>query len=340
MKKSDFAFELPQQLIAQTPLENRTFSKLMVLNRRHKTIKSEHFYNVVDLFKAGDVLVLNDTKVIPARLFGIKDVTNAKVEILLLKEIKTDVWEALVGNAKVVKVDTVVKINAKLSLKCLAVKDEGIRVFKLNYTGNIYEILEEIGNMPLPPYIKETLTDKERYQTVYAKNLGSAAAPTAGLHFDKELLKTLGDKGVIIKYVTLHVGLGTFLPMKVDNVLEHQMHAENYQIDDETAAVLNSAKANQQRIIAVGTTTLRTLEANYKKNGEFKAESASTDIFIYPGIEIKSIDSLITNFHLPESTLLMLVSAFASKELIMEAYQKAINEKYRFFSFGDVMWIQ
>lgn len=340
MNKHEFNFDLPQHLIAQTPLEKRVNSKMMIINQEKNTLVSDHFYNIKKLFKKGDTLVLNDTKVIPARLFGIKEETNAKVEILLLKEVAKDTWETLVGNAKVVKLDTVINIANKLSLKCTKILENGEREFKLTYEGDLYEVLFEIGNIPLPPYIKETLEDDDRYQTVYAKNRGSAAAPTAGLHFTKEVLSDLKDLGVNIHYVTLHVGLGTFLPMKVDNVDEHNMHSEKYIISKETADALNLAKANNTRIIAVGSTSIRTLESNYQKFNKFQAEEASTNIFIYPGIKVKSCDVLITNFHLPESTLMMLVCAFGGYDLLMRAYNQAIKEEYRFFSFGDMMWIE
>lgn len=339
MKKSDFNFDLPENLIAQVPLSDRTQSKMMILNTDQGSIVSDHFYNIEKLFKAGDTLVLNDTKVIPARLFGLKQETGAKVEILLLKEVEKDLWHTLVGNAKAVKVGSIISINDKLFLHCTQVLERGEREFKLVYEGNLYELLLEIGRIPLPPYIKEVLLDDDRYQTVYAKHRGSAAAPTAGLHFTNDVLERLRKMGVNIHYVTLHVGLGTFLPMQVDDLDDHTMHSEQYEISAETAAALNAAKANQTRIITVGSTSLRTLESNYQKFKTFKAYKGDTDIFIYPGIAVESADVLITNFHLPESTLMMLVSAFSSHELIMKAYDQAIKEEYRFFSFGDMMWI-
>ena len=339
MKKQDFYFELPQDLIAQRPIENRSASKMMIIDKEKQTIKSTQFTEIKNLLKPGDVLVLNNTKVILARLLGVKEQTFAKVEILLLKEVAKDQWETLVGNARVVKVGSVINISDKIFAKCVKVKANGIRIFDLKYQGNFYEILNEIGWVPLPPYIHEKLEDKDRYQTVYAKNLGSAAAPTAGLHFTKELLKMLADQGVIVCYITLHVGLGTFMPVKVDDILKHKMHSEQYIIDQETATILNKAKALNNKIVAVGTTSVRTLESNFIKYNQFKAEKASTDIFIYPGISLKAIDGLITNFHLPESTLIMLVSAFAGYDLTMKAYRQAVSEQYRFFSFGDVMWI-
>lgn len=311
----------------------------MVINKETKTIKSTIFTHVKDLINPGDVLVLNDTKVILARLFGIKEHTGAKIEILLLKEVKKDTWEALVGNAKAVKIDTVVNIFDKISAKCIEVKEAGIRVFKLSYDGNFYEVLDAVGNIPLPPYIHEKLEDNDRYQTVYAKHTGSAAAPTAGLHFTEDFIKELKTKGVIVKYITLHVGLGTFMPVKVDNILDHNMHSEQYIITKDTAEALNKAKNSGNKIIAVGSTSVRTLESNYQKFDKFEAEQADTNIFIYPGKKLLAIDAMITNFHLPQSTLIMLVSAFAGYDLTMKAYKQAVKEKFRFFSFGDVMWI-
>lgn len=340
MKKSQFNFELPEHLIAQVPLENRSQSKMMIVNTQEDSLKSDHFYNITKLFKSGDTLILNDTKVIPARLFGIKEETGAKVEILLLKEVKKDRWITLVGNAKVVKKDTVINVLDKLFLTCTQVLENGEREFQLSYEGNLYELLLDIGKTPLPPYIKETLDDADRYQTVYAKHSGSAAAPTAGLHFTETVLEQLKEMGVHIHYVTLHVGLGTFLPMKVDDINDHHMHSEHYEICEQTASALNAAKANNRRIIAVGSTSIRTLESNYKKYGQFKADKGDTDIFIYPGVEVLSTDVLITNFHLPESTLMMLVTAFGGYDLLMRAYKQAVKEEYRFFSFGDMMWIE
>ena len=331
MKLSEFDFELPEELIAQTPLDKRDTSRLMILNRENQTIEHKHFYDIIDYLKPGDVLVRNNTKVIPARLFGIKEETNGHVEVLLLKDQGNDVWECLVGNARIVKLDTVITFgDGLLKAKCLEIKDEGIRVFKMIY---------QLGTMPLPPYIKEKLSDQSRYQTVYAKIEGSAAAPTAGLHFTDDIIKKIKAKGIEILDITLHVGLGTFRPVKVDNVLEHHMHSEYYMIEPEVADKLNQAKKNGQRIIAVGTTSTRTLEANMQKYGKFTATHENTDIFIYPGYQYQAIDCLITNFHLPKSTLLMLISAFATKEFIFKAYHEAIENKYRFFSFGDSMFI-
>jgi S-adenosylmethionine:tRNA ribosyltransferase-isomerase len=340
MKLSEFDFNLPEELIAQTPLDKRDTSRLMVLNRKQQTIEHKHFYDLIDYLKPGDILVRNNTKVIPARLFGIKEETNGHVEVLLLKDQGNDNWECLVGNARIVKVDTIIKFgDGLLKARCIEIKDEGIRVFKMIYDGIFYEILDQLGTMPLPPYIKEKLNDQNRYQTVYAKIEGSAAAPTAGLHFTDEIITKIKDKGIEILDVTLHVGLGTFRPVKVDDILEHHMHSEYYMIEPDVAKKLNAAKNNGQRIIAVGTTSTRTLEANMQKYGKFKATHENTDIFIYPGYKYKAIDCLITNFHLPKSTLLMLISAFSNKEFIFKAYQEAINEKYRFFSFGDSMLI-
>lgn len=340
MKLSEFDFNLPEELIAQHPLEKRDTSRLMVLNRQNQTIEHKHFYNLVDYLQPGDILVRNNTKVIPARLFGIKEATNGHVEVLLLKDLGDNTWQCLVGNARIVKVDTEISFGeGLLKAKCIEVKDEGIRIFKMIYDGIFYEILDQLGTMPLPPYIKEKLDDQNRYQTVYAKIEGSAAAPTAGLHFTDEVIEKIKAKGIEILDVTLHVGLGTFRPVKVDDINDHHMHSEFYMIEPEVADKLNQAKANGQRIIAVGTTSTRTLEANIKKYGKFKATHENTDIFIYPGYQYEAIDCLITNFHLPKSTLLMLISAFASKEFIFKAYQEAIDQQYRFFSFGDSMLI-
>lgn len=340
MKLSEFDFNLPEELIAQRPLDKRDTSRLMVLNREKQTIEHKHFYDIIDYLQPGDILVRNNTKVIPARLFGIKEETNGHVEVLLLKDLGDDTWECLVGNARIVKIDTVITFGeGLLKAKCIKIKNEGIRVFKMIYTGIFFEILDQLGTMPLPPYIKEKLNDQNRYQTVYAKIEGSAAAPTAGLHFTDEIIEKIKAKGIEILDVTLHVGLGTFRPVKVDDILDHHMHSEFYMIEPDVAKKLNQAKANGQRIIAVGTTSTRTLEANIKKYGKFTATHENTDIFIYPGYQYEAIDCLITNFHLPKSTLLMLISAFASKEFIFKAYQEAIDKKYRFFSFGDSMFI-
>lgn len=337
MKTSDFDYVLPENLIAQTPLDKRDNSKMLVLDKETGNIEHKHFSNIIDYLEEGDILVVNDTKVIPARLYGVKEETNALIEILMLKEIN-DEWECLCKPAKRIHVGTIVNFGeGKLKAECVEEKEEGIRVFKFIYEGIFYEILDELGTMPLPPYIHEQLEDKDRYQTVYAKNIGSAAAPTAGLHFTDELLKQIKEKGIIIAPLTLHVGLGTFRPVSVEDVTTHKMHSEYYMMSKETAEILNNHK---KRIIAVGTTSTRTLETIMNLYGCFKECSGWTDIFIYPGYEFKAIDALITNFHLPKSTLMMLVSAFASKEYIFKAYNEAIENEYRFFSFGDSMFIK
>lgn len=341
MNIEEFDYDLPKELIAQTPLEDRSSSRLLVLNKNNGKIKHEHFYNIVNYLKKGDVLVLNDTKVIPARLIGVKEETGAVIELLLLKDIGNDTWECLSRPAKRLKVGTLVSFGDGM-LKATVTKklDEGMVQVKLSYEGILMEILDKLGTMPLPPYIHEKLENKDRYQTVYAKNIGSAAAPTAGLHFTEELLKKIEEMGVIVCFVTLHVGLGTFRPVEVENILDHHMHSEFYVMDEKTADILNEAKKDGRRIIAVGTTSTRTLETIASKNdGHFVACSGNTDIFIYPGYIFKGIDCLITNFHLPKSTLVMLVSALAGREHILQAYQEAVNDKYRFFSFGDAMFI-
>ena len=341
MNIEEFDYDLPKELIAQTPLEDRSSSRLLVLNKNNGKVKHEHFYNIVNYLKKGDVLVLNDTKVIPARLIGVKEETGAVIELLLLKDIGNDTWECLSRPAKRLKVGTIVSFGDGM-LKATVTKklNEGMVQVKLSYDGILMEILDKLGTMPLPPYIHEKLENKDRYQTVYAKNIGSAAAPTAGLHFTEELLKEIEKMGVIVCFVTLHVGLGTFRPVEVENILEHHMHSESYVMDEKTANILNEAKRDGRRIIAVGTTSTRTLETIASKNdGHFVACSGNTDIFIYPGYTFKGIDCLITNFHLPKSTLVMLVSALAGRENILQAYQEAIANKYRFFSFGDAMFI-
>lgn len=341
MKLSEFDFDLPEALIAQTPLEKRDHSRLMVVNRQKQTIEDKHFYDIVDYLHEGDVLVRNNTKVIPARLYGTKTATNGHVEVLLLKDLGNNVWECLVGNAKIVKVDTLISFgDGQLQAKCIEVKDEGIRIFEMLYEGIFYEVLDQLGTMPLPPYIKEKLSEPNRYNTVYAKIEGSAAAPTAGLHFTPEINEKVIAKGVKIVDVTLHVGLGTFRPVKTDDILNHTMHSEYYEMSEEAAQILNQAKANHQRIISVGTTSTRVLESVYNKYNCFKATKENTNIFIYPGYEWKAVDALITNFHLPKSTLIMLVSSLAGKDLIFKAYHHAVEEKYRFFSFGDSMLIE
>lgn len=341
MKTADFDFNLPENLIAQTPILQRDTSKLMILDKKTGNIEHKIFKDIVDLLDENDVLVLNDTKVIPARLFGIKEKTNAAIEILLLKNVENDIWQCLVKPAKRIKENDIISFgNDLLKAKCIKVEEEGIRLLEFSYNGIFYEILDKLGTMPLPPYIKEKLKDSSRYQTVYAKNIGSAAAPTAGLHFTKDLLTKLEEKKVSICYITLHVGLGTFRPVNVEDVSNHKMHSEFYQMSKECADILNRAKQNKKRIISVGTTTTRTLETIINKYDKFTDCSGFTDIFIYPGYEFKAIDGLITNFHLPKSTLLMLVSALASKEFILNAYDKAIENEYRFFSFGDAMFIK
>lgn len=341
MKVEDFNYNLPEELIAQTPLEKRDASRLLVLDKKTGAIEHRHFKDIIDYLEKGDTLVLNDTKVLPARLIGQKEETSAIIEILLLKNTSGDNWECLVKPARRVKVGTIVNFgNGKLKAECIAVGEEGIRHFKLLYSGILMEILEELGTMPLPPYIHEELTDQSRYQTVYAKEVGSAAAPTAGLHFTKDLLKQIADKGINIAYITLHVGLGTFRPVSVDTIEEHEMHSEYFSMTKEVADLLNQTKKSGKRIIAVGTTSTRTLETIMTKYNTFKECSGWTNIFIYPGYKFKGIDCLSTNFHLPKSTLVMLVSALAGRENILNAYNEAVKEKYRFFSFGDAMFIK
>ena len=340
MKLSDFDYELPEELIAQTPIKSRDRSRLMVLDKLTGDIKHEHFHDIIEELHEGDVLVLNDTKVIPARLIGTKVSTGAVIELLLLKELGEDIWECLSRPAKRLKVGTIVSFHDKLKAEVIEKLDEGIVRVKLIYSGILMEILDELGEMPLPPYIHEKLKEKDRYQTVYAKNVGSAAAPTAGLHFTSELLDELKTKGIEILFITLHVGLGTFRPVETENILEHHMHSEFYHMDKDVADKLNQAKKEGRKIYAVGTTTTRTLETIMHKYHEFRECSGNTDIFIYPGFEFLAIDGLITNFHLPKSTLLMLVSALSSREIILNAYQEAVKNKYRFFSFGDAMFIK
>ena len=338
MNVDDFNFDLPEHLIAQTPMEQRSESKLLVVNG--DTLVDEHFYDIKKYFKPGDVLVLNDTRVISARLFGEKPETGAHVELLILK-FQDTACECLVGNAKVVKLGTELSFGGgKLKAICTEVGEEGLRKFDLIYEGIFLELLDELGQMPLPPYIHERLVDKERYQTVYSKVSGSAAAPTAGLHFTKELMSELEAMGVEILYVTLHVGLGTFRPVKVDNVLEHKMHSEYYMMGSHTADRLNIAKAEGRDIIAVGTTSVRTLETIMQKHSTFVECSGDSEIFIYPGYKFLAVDQIITNFHLPKSTLIMLISAFAGKSVIDKAYAHAIEKEYRFFSFGDSMFLR
>ena len=341
MTTNDFYYDLPEELIAQTPLKIRDSSRLLVMDRKTGEVEHRVFTDIIDYLNAGDTLVLNDTKVLPARLIGVKEDTKAVIEILLLKNIESDIWECLVKPARRVKVGTIVSFgNGELKARCIEVKDEGIRHFELIYEGILLEILEKLGTMPLPPYIHEKLKDQSRYQTVYAKEVGSAAAPTAGLHFTEELLERIEKKGVNICKITLHVGLGTFRPVTVSNIEDHVMHSEFYTIKREVADLLNETKRKGKRIIAVGTTTTRTLETIIRDHEKFIETCGWTDIFIYPGFKFKAIDALITNFHLPKSTLVMLVSAFSSKEKVLNAYKIAVEEKYRFFSFGDAMFLK
>lgn len=340
MKLEDFDYALPEELIAQTPLKNRDHSRLMVVDRKTGSIAHHHFADIIDYLNPGDTLVLNDTKVLPARLIGEKEDTKAVIEILLLKDLGNDTWEVLSKPARRIHKGTIVSFgNGLLKAECVEVLEEGIRHMKLSYQGILYEILDQLGTMPLPPYIHEQLEDQSRYNTVYAKNLGSAAAPTAGLHFTKELLQKIKEKGIHIAYITLHVGLGTFRPVNVENIEEHHMHSEFYMMSEEVANLLTETKETGHAIIAVGTTSVRTLETIMNKYGRFVPCSGWTDIFIYPGYQFQAIDHLITNFHLPKSTLIMLISAFASRDLVLKAYKIAVQEKYRFFSFGDSMLI-
>ena len=340
MNIEEFNYNLPEHLIAQTPIKKRDESKLLILDKKTGLIEHRHFHDIINYLSSEDVLVLNDTKVIPARLIGSKTDTNAVIELLLLKDLGNDTWECLSRPQKRLHIGTIVKFSDELKAEVTNILPDGVTHVKLLYSGILMEILDRLGEMPLPPYIHKKLKEKDRYNTVYAKNIGSAAAPTAGLHFTKELLNELKNKGVTITYVTLHVGLGTFRPVDVDNILEHKMHTESYIMSDETAKILNEAKKNNKRIISVGTTSTRVLETIMNKYGEFRNCSGETDIFIYPGYKFKAIDSLITNFHLPKSTLVMLVSALAGKDKIMYAYNEAIKEEYRFFSFGDSMFIK
>ena len=340
MNLHDFSYDLPQELIAQDPLEDRSSSRLMLLDKNTGAIQHKIFKDIVDYINPGDCLVLNNTKVIPARLMGVREGTGASIEVLLLKRRENDIWEVLVKPGKKCKVGAkIVFGGGKLKGEIIDIVEEGNRLIQFTYDGIFEEILDELGQMPLPPYITHKLQDKNRYQTVYAKYEGSAAAPTAGLHFTKELLETLKNKGVIIANVTLHVGLGTFRPVKVENIQEHHMHSEMFVVTEEEAAKINAARAAGGRIICVGTTSLRTLESTTDENGIVHPDSRETDIFIYPGYKFKAADCLITNFHLPESTLLMQVSALAGRENILNAYETAVKEKYRFFSFGDAMFI-
>lgn len=335
-----FDYHLPESLIAQTPLKNRDESRLLILGRQSGNIEHQHFKDVIDYLESGDTLVLNDTRVMPARLFGLKEETGAKVEMLMLTQIEGNDWEVLLKPAKRIKVGNRLTFgDGKIVAECIQELDQGGRIMRLHYDGILQERLDELGEMPLPPYIKERLDDQDRYQTVYAKASGSAAAPTAGLHFTDELLANIREKGINIAFITLHVGLGTFRPVSVDNIDDHEMHSEYYQMDRETAELLNKTKESGHRIISVGTTSTRTLETIMQSNDKFVAQSGWTDIFIFPGFTFKAIDGLITNFHLPKSTLVMLVSAFSSRDKILNAYNQAVSSEYRFFSFGDAMLI-
>ncbi|USC69317.1 tRNA preQ1(34) S-adenosylmethionine ribosyltransferase-isomerase QueA [Staphylococcus aureus] len=340
MNIEEFDYDLPESLIAQTPLKDRDHSRLLVMDRETGEMKHLHFKDIIEYFRPGDTLVLNDTRVMPARLFGLKEETGAKVEILMLTQIEGNDWEVLLKPAKRIKVGNKLNFgNGKIIAECIKEMDQGGRIMRLHYEGILQERLDELGEMPLPPYIKERLDDPDRYQTVYAKESGSAAAPTAGLHFTDELLTEIKNKGVNIAFVTLHVGLGTFRPVSVDDVNDHEMHSEYYQMTQETADLLNDTKSKGHRIISVGTTSTRTLETIRRDHDKFVETSGWTNIFIYPGFDFKAIDGQITNFHLPKSTLVMLVSAFSTRENVLNAYKTAVNLEYRFFSFGDAMLI-
>jgi len=341
MKKKDFYFELPEELIAQHPLEKRDNSKLLVLDKSSGEIEHKKFKDILEYFSPGDCLVLNDTRVIPARLFGKRIDTGSSIEFLLLKRVSSDKWETLVKPGKKAKVGSIIDFgDGILKGEIVSIEDGGNRIIKFDYNGVFEEILDKLGEMPLPPYIKEKLDDKERYQTVYSKNEGSAAAPTAGLHFTEDLIEQIKQKGVCIANITLHVGLGTFRPVKAENIEEHQMHSEYYEISEESAKIINNAKKNGNKIFAVGTTSVRTIESNVSDTNLVEAKKGWTDIFIYPGYKFKIIDNLITNFHLPESTLIMLTSALAGRDNILNAYNEAVRLQYRFFSFGDAMLIK
>lgn len=340
MKKSDFYYHLPDELIAQTPIEPRDSSRLMLVDKENKVCDETVFRNLIDFLNEGDLLILNDTRVLPARIYGTRNDTGAVVEFVLLKQKEINIWECIAGPGKKAKPGNEFTFSNHLSATVTDVLDDGNRILKFNSDIDFFAALDEVGKMPLPHYIKEELKDKERYQTVYSKELGSAAAPTAGLHFTNELLSKLKEKGIEIAYVTLHVGLGTFRPVKVDEITDHHMHSEHYSISKETADKINNTKKNGGRVICVGTTSCRTVESAATKYGEIKECSDDTSIFIYPGYKFKCMDALITNFHLPESTLIMLVSAFAGYDFTMEFYKKAVEDKYRFFSFGDAMFIR
>ena len=339
MKTDDFDYYLPEELIAQHPAEKRDHARLLVLDKETGEKEDKFFYDIIDYLNPGDVLVMNDTRVIPARLFGHREDKEESIEVFLLHNIEGKTWECLVRPGKKMKIGTKIIFSEELSAEVRDIKEDGNRIIEFFYDGIFNEILDKLGNMPLPPYIKEELDEPEEYQTVYSKNPGSVAAPTAGLHFTKELLKQIEKKGIKLAYLTLNVGLGTFRPVSVDDVNDHKMHSEFYSISQETADIINEAHANGKRVIATGTTTIRTLETVYKNKGEITKDSGWTDIFIYPGFEYKVVDALITNFHLPKSTLVMLVAAFTSQDMILDTYNYAVKEKYRFFSFGDAMFI-
>lgn len=340
LSTKDFDFDLPEELIAQTPIEPRDASRLLILDKKSGEIQHRHFYDIIDYLNPNDCLILNDSRVLPARIYGIKEGTGARVEFLLLAAKGDDVWEVLAGPGKRAKPGNRFSFgDGLMTAEVLEIIEDGNRLVKFSYQGNFYAVLDQIGQMPLPPYIKKKLEDKERYQTVYSREVGSAAAPTAGLHFTKELLGKIREKGIKIGYVTLHVGLGTFRPVSVDKITDHKMHSEHYWLPQETADLINETKKNGGRVISVGTTSCRTIESVAKKEGCIKESGGFTDIFIYPGFQFKVLDGLITNFHLPESTLIMLVSALAGREHILNAYRIAVQEKYRFFSFGDAMLI-
>lgn len=339
MRTEEFDYDLPENLIAQHPSDKRDEARMMVLDKNTGEIEDKHFFDIVDYLSPGDVLVMNDTRVIPARLFGHREGRDESIEVFLLHNIEGKKWEVLVRPGKKMKIGVEVIFSDELKAKVIDIKGDGNRVVEFTYEGIFNEILDKLGNMPLPPYIKEKLKDPEEYQTVYSKNPGSVAAPTAGLHFTKELLKRIEEKGIKLAFLTLNVGLGTFRPVNEDDITDHKMHSEFYTISQETADIINDAKKEGNRVIAVGTTSIRTLESVYKKCGKIEEDSGWTDIFIYPGFEYKVVDAIITNFHLPKSTLIMLVAAFTSKEIILNAYEYAVKEKYRFFSFGDCMFI-
>ena len=340
MRTSDFDYDLPEELIAQHPSSKRDEARMMVLDKKTGGSEDKYFYEIIDYLKPGDVLVMNDTRVIPARLFGHRPEREEKIEVFLLNNTEDTKWEVLVRPGKKMKIGTEVIFSEKLSCKVTDIKEDGNRIVEFYFDGIFNEILDSLGNMPLPPYIKEKLKDNEDYQTVYSKNPGSVAAPTAGLHFTKKLLEKIEEKGIELAYLTLNVGLGTFRPVNEDDINDHKMHSEFYTLNKDTAEIINKAKDEGRRVIAVGTTSIRTLESVYKKNNKICEDSGWTDIFIYPGFEFKVVDAIITNFHLPKSTLIMLIAAFTSKNIILNAYNNAVNKKYRFFSFGDCMFIK